>query len=158
MPRVGGINVAGVLLASLAFYFVGFVVYGLVFERDWISETLVQHGFDARVVAEMTPERLDAAWLKTFPDNNAGVSMGVGFLNALASVTVLAVVLRLLTANSPGLAANILYAMLLCAGFAFTTLAYGPIYAGGSMRLLMIDSIHLFAAYAVAGAVLSRFQ
>ncbi len=158
MPRIGGINIVGVLVATLAFYFVGFIFYGVIFTEEW-SFTLLEARSELELdtIRQMSDERFQAAWAEHI-GGSAGLSMGLGFVNALVTVVFLAIILRQLTAAAPSLVANVGYALLLWAGFAATTLAYNHIYANAPMAFFRIDMLHLFVAYAVGGAVLSFFD
>ena len=156
MPRIAGLNVVGIIAATLVFYFVGFIFYGVLFTREWSVEVLASVGAeDMRTLSQMTTERLTATWNETFPNSNPGTSMGVGFINALGTVVVLAFILRQLTSAAPSLGAYLMYALLICTGFVLTTLAYDHIYAMAPMKLLMIDTLHLYTAYAAAAITLS---
>jgi hypothetical protein len=132
MPKLWGVNVLAVLLAAIAFYFVGFVFYGLVFQQLWTAEV------------GLTEAELAGA--------NQGVSMGLGFVNALVTTFVLALVLQRMPGS--GLMAKLGVAVLLWLGFAATTLAYAPIYTLSSPVVFHIDLAHLLVAYCVATVVL----
>lgn len=155
MPRIGGINVVGVLLATIAFYIVGFVFYGLLFSADWTAHTLAAAGVaELDSIRQMSPERLQTAWAEAFPSSNQGVSLGLGFVNATVTTITLAIVLRFLTSDAPSLFANIGFAFLIAIGFGVTTLCYDVIYASAPMPIFWIDTLHLIIAYMVASIVL----
>lgn len=155
MPRFAGVNIVGVLVATCAFYFIGFLFYGVLFQTDWTLETLVYLGaVDADKAGQLSDQLLMEVWTRHFPESNPALSMGLGFLNALITVSLLAFILRHLTSEAPGLAAYALSAILICAGFVITTLAYGPIYTHAPIKLMLIDSAHLMCAYVSASVVL----
>ena len=155
MPRLAGVNLVGVLVATLAFYFVGFIFYGVIFQRDWTLETLIFQGvLEADKASELSDALLFDIWTRHFPDASPALSMGLGFVNALVTVGFLAFILRHLTSEAPGLTAYAFSACAICIGFVVTTLAYGPIYAGAPMKLMLIDSAHLLCAYLSASIVL----
>ncbi|MFC7290036.1 DUF1761 domain-containing protein [Hirschia litorea] len=159
MPRIGGINVVGVLLATIAFYMVGFVFYGLVFQAEWTAQTLAMSGVaDLDSIRQMTPERLESAWYEAFPDANPGLSMGLGFVTTLITVTVLAIILRQLTSGASTIMSYAGLACLLAIGFSVTTLAYDHIYAAKPLTLLWIDSGHLIIGYVISAVILSFFD
>ncbi|GEM_PF-477059 len=159
MPRIGGINVIGVVLATIAFYMIGFVFYGVLFTEDWTAHTLASTGVaDFDSIRQMSPERLEAAWEKAFPNSDPAMSMGLGFLSTLVTVIVLAVVLRQLTAGAASLVSYAGFAALLAVGFSITSLLYDHIYAEKTLALFWIDGAHVLIGYVVSAIVLSFFE
>ncbi len=159
MLRIGGINVIGVVLATIAFYMIGFLFYGLFFKDVWTAHTLASTGVaELDSIRQMTPERLEAAWYKAFPDANPTLSMGLGFLNTLVTTIVLAVVLRFLTAGAATIASYAGFALLLAIGFSITSISYDHIYAGKSLILFWIDSAHICIGFIVSAVILSLFE
>lgn len=159
MPRIGGINVVGVALAAIAFYMIGYVFYGVLFTDEWIAQTLAMSGVaELDSIRQMSPERIENAWKEAFPTSDMGTSIGLGFANAVFTVIVLAVVLRLLTSDGPSLIGHIGFAILLALGFSLTGVAADHIYAAKPMVLFWIDAGHTLVAYVVAAIVLSFFE
>lgn len=161
MPRIAGINLVGVLVATLIFYFIGFLFYGVIFQRDWTVEILsMRDPQNAGDIAQMTYERLQAHWEKVFPGSaeNVGLSMGIGFLNSLVTVSFLAIILRQLSAVAPERLPQLLHTLAIVVGFVITSLAYDQIYALAPVKLLMIDAAHLTVAYLAATFTLSFFD
>ncbi len=161
MPRIAGINLVGVLVATLIFYFIGFLFYGVIFQRDWTVEILTMRDpQSAATIAQMSQERLVEHWNKIFPgaSANAGLSMGLGFLNALVTVSFLAIILRQLSAVAPERMPQLLHTLAIVVGFVVTSLAYDQIYALAPVKLLIIDAGHLTCAYLAAAFTLSFFD
>lgn len=157
MPRVAGVNIVGVLVASLVFYFVGFVFFGLLFDRDWLLEILTAQDYAGKSahLNELSTELLQEQFKQAFPGADGGLGMAIGYVNALVTVIVLAVVLRQLTAEAPGLLSSLAWTAAIVLGFAITTLAYDHIYAMASMSLFWMNFWHLVCAYAAAAIVLT---
>lgn len=138
MPRILGLNVIGVVVATLAFYALGAVWYGAVFSDLWVG----LWGF--------TEAELAAA------EASAGPSMAFGFLITLVTVVFLALALKALKVE--GLASAIKWAVFLWAGFALTTLAYDIAYANQPLMLLVLDGAHLLIGFALAAAILTAMD
>lgn len=159
MPRIGGINVVGVLLATIAFYMVGFVFYGVIFTSEWTAQTLAMSGVaDIDSIRQMSPERLESAWYEAFPNASAGLSMGLGFVSTLVTVAVLAIVLRQLTSGATSIISYAGYGLLIALGFSVTGIAYDHIYAAKPMILMWIDVGHVIIGYMLSAIVLSFFD
>lgn len=139
MPKIFGTNILGILLATVAFFMVGFVFYGLLFVDEWMATNkLAQADADA-YAAKM------------------GAMMYVwGLLITLIQVLGIAYVLnhagasKLLTCAKIGAMLAIL--------FTLPVLAYDHLYAGKSLMGLEIDFGHVLIGYVVAAAVLSFFR
>jgi hypothetical protein len=133
MPKL---NPVGLILASIVFYIVGFLWYGVLFSDAWMAAEGV------------TPEAAEAenpAW------------MAVGFVITVMQVVGLAIVLKWKGVESLGDAA--MTAVILWALFALPFAFYDFIYTPGhNAPLLMIDASHLFVGWTASAAVLSRFR
>ena len=160
MPRFYGINLVGVLVAALAFYTVGFLFYGVVFSREWLLTILQNLDYDGKAINldQLSTALLQKEWQKAFPGQKLGASIALGIANAFVTTSILAIVLRQLTAHAPGLLASIAWALGLWLGFAVTSVAYDPIYALEPPILFMIDIGHMAIAYVAAAAVLYYFD
>lgn len=133
MPKL---NPIGIAIASVAFYFVGFLWYGLIFADAWMA---------AEGVSKEAAEAESPAW------------MGVGFVITVMQAVGLAIVLKWKGVESLGDAA--MTAVILWALFALPFTFYDYIYTPGhNATLLMIDASHLLVGWTVCAAVLSRFK
>tara|TARA_R110000868_G_scaffold57591_2_gene177782 strand:+ start:10094 stop:10537 length:444 start_codon:yes stop_codon:yes gene_type:complete len=133
MPRILGLNIIGVLVSAIALFFVGFLFYGLFFQDLWIG----LQGFTDAQLAEAAEHQ--------------GPGMLHGFI--LSLVTAIFIGLALQRFGSEGLMPAIKSALLLWAGFAATTLAYGFVYAMQPFMLFVLDASHLLVGFVVVAVV-----
>lgn len=133
MPKL---NPVSVLVASIAFYFIGFLWYGLIFSDAWMGA----HGVTAEDAKGESP-----------------VWMAAGFVITVVEVVGIATVLKWKGAASTVDAA--IAAAMLWAFFALPFSLYNYIYlpSHGS-TLLMVDASHLLVGWVVAAVVLSLFK
>ena len=157
MPRIGGLNLVALIAAILVFYGIGFVFFGLIYEREWLLEILSSLDYDgkSRNIEQLSNELLQSEWKKAFPDANAAMGLGLGFLNAVISVIGLALVLKHLTSDAPGLFAALGWTVVIVFGFVISTLAYDHIYAMASMPLFWMNFWYLICAYGAAALILT---
>ena len=130
------LNPVGIIVASLAFYFVGFLWYGFLFSDAWMGA----HGVTAEDAKGESP-----------------VWMAGGFLITVVQVIGLAIVLRWKGAASPTAAATT--AATLWCFFALPFSLYNYIYlpSHGAI-LLQVDASHLLVGWIVAAITLSFFK
>ena len=152
MPRVAGLNIVAVLVATIAFYAVGMVIYGFTLMEVWANETLKNHGLLAPNSAPLTGDALYTA-LGAIPNSmDEGMAYGLGFVLTLVTTTGIALVLNMTRPASLGAALGRAFVLWLC--FGATTLTYNVIYSSESTTIYMIDLMHLFIGYHLAAAVL----
>lgn len=131
MPKL---NPVGIALASIAFFFIGFLWYGVIFMDGWMAG----HGL-------------------TEDDGGSPIWMVGGVVITVMQVIGLALILKWKGAAGLGDAATtaaLLWALL---ALPFTLYAYLYLPAHNS-TLLMIDASHLLVGWVVAAAILSRFK
>lgn len=133
MPRIFGLNIIGVLASAIALYFVGFLFYGLFFADLWMG---LQGFTEAQMLAA---------------DENMALGMVHGFIISL--VTAIFIGLALERFGGDGMMSAIKSAVLLWAGFAVTTLAYGFVYALQPFMLFVLDASHLLVGFVVVAVV-----
>lgn len=138
MPRIFGVNIIAWLVSAIALYFVGFIVYGLLFSDLWVG----LWGF--------TPEQLEAAAA------SGGLSMAIGFVISLATALFIGIALKAFGAAT--MKDALMRALLLWAGFAVTTLAYDTVYAMQPVMLLILDAAHLLVGFLVVAAILTAMD
>ena len=132
MPKILGLNLIGVLAASVAFYFVGFLWYGLLFAEAW-----------------QTAEGIVAADV----EGDSPLYMVGGFLITLLQVIGLGLVMKWKGDATP--AAGATTAAVLWFFLALPFVHYAYLYSvDHSVTLLMIDLSHLFVGWVVAAVVL----
>lgn len=153
MPRVMGVNLLAALAGALAMYFIGFLIYGLLFQEIWTQQTLVNHGVvSANDAGSLTGDALMQE-LESLPAAmSPTLAMGVGFLISLTTALGVAAVLGLTKPAS--MRSALLHAVILWAGFAATTLSYNVVYSSESTIIFGIDLVHLFLGYLAAAAVI----
>lgn len=133
MPKL---SLPGILAATAAFWVIGFLWYGVLFNGAWMA---------AEGVTPADAEGQSPLW------------MAAGLLMTLAQVLGLALVLRWKGVYETGDAvrtAALLWA-LLALPFALYDFVYLPAHNAVS---LAIDASHLLAGWVAAAAVLSRFK
>jgi hypothetical protein len=133
MPKL---NPVAIIAASVAFYLIGFLWYGLLFSDAWMAA----HGVTAEDAKAQSP-----------------IWMAAGFVITVVQVAGLATVLKWKGAASLVDAAKA--AALLWAFFALPFSLYNYIYlpSHGS-TLLMVDASHLLVGWVVSAIVLSLFK
>jgi hypothetical protein len=152
MPRVAGLNIVAVLIAAVAFYAVGMVIYGFAVTEVWSQHTLINHGMAPDQASALKGEELMAAVMAIPNAMGPAMAYGLGFLVALVTTTGIALVLNMTRPASLGGALQRAFVLWLC--FAATTLSYNVLYSSESRTIFAIDLVHLFVAYHLAASVL----
>lgn len=133
MPKVLGFNIVAVAAASVAFFIVGFLWYGVIFADAWMAAEGV------------TAEEANPVW------------MVGGFVITIMQVLGLALILRWKGALTPMAAvqtAAIVWA-LLALPFSLYAYLYLPAH---NTTLLAIDASHLLVGWLVSAGVLSLLK
>lgn len=139
MPKIFGTSLLGILAATIVFYILGFLWYGVLFTDQW----MVANG-----IAE------EAA--KTHADAMGPMMYIWGIIITLAQVLGLAYILHhastsvLMTCAKIGAIIAVLIALPL--------MAYSVLYAGLSVNALGLDFAHILIGYILVCAVLSFFR
>ena len=152
MPRVAGLNLVAVLVAAIAFYAVGMIIYGFAATEVWSRHTLINHGMAPDQASALSGEQLMAAVMAIPNSMDAVTAYGLGFVVALVTTTGIALVLNMTRPASLVAALQRAFVLWLC--FAATTLSYNVLYSSESRTIFAIDLTHLFLAYHLAAAVL----
>jgi Protein of unknown function (DUF1761) len=152
MPRVAGLNLVAVLVATVAFYLVGMVIYGFTLMEMWANETLKNHGLLQPNSPALSGQELMAKLGEIPGSLSEGMAYGLGFLLTLVTTTGIALVLNMTRPASLGAALGRAFVLWLC--FGAMTLTYNVIYSSESTTIYMIDLMHLFLGYHLAAAVL----
>lgn len=136
MPKVLGLNLVGVLVASVAFFLLGWLWYGMVFSDAYMAEL----GIPASAAEEGNP-----------------MTYILGFI-----ITVLQVVgigLAMKWKDAAGLGGAVTTAVILWIVFAVPFSAYSYLYgAAHSETLFMIDAGHLLVGWVISAIVLSLIK
>ncbi|GAB4531260.1 MAG: hypothetical protein Tsb0010_12690 [Parvularculaceae bacterium] len=131
MPKLFGLNSVGVLAASVAFFFVGFLWYGVLFQDVWMAA----HGI-------------------TEEDASGPVWMLGGFVITVIQVIGLGLVLRWRGAADPMEAAKT--GALVWLVFALPIAHYDYLYTPAhDWMLLLVNSTHLLVGWVVSAVILS---
>ncbi len=130
MPKIFKQNSLVILLAALAFFMIGWLWYGVLFEEQWLKLT----GMDNTETTE-----------------GMGRALAIGFVIALLQALGLAAILSL--KDRVSLMSGLKVSALAWLFFALPISAYAWNYAGAALGLLKIDAGHLLAGYLVMGAV-----
>ncbi len=139
MPKIFGTSLVGILAATIAFYMVGFLWYGIVFNDQW----MVANGI-AEAAAKAHAEQM-------------GPMMYVGGLVVtLAQVLGLAYILNHASASLLVTCAKI--GAIIAVLIALPLMAYSVLYEGRSLNALWLDLGHILIGYIIACAVLSFFR
>lgn len=152
MPRVAGLNLVAVILATIAFYAVGMVIYGFTLTEVWGNETLKNHGLLEPGAAALTGNALMARLQEIPGTMSPGMAYGLGFLISLVTVIGIAFVLGM--ARPASLMAAMGTAFLLWFCFAATGLSYNVVYSSESVTIYWIDLMHTLIAFLLSSAVL----
>lgn len=136
MPKIFGLNAIALLAASVAFYFVGFLWYGVIFSEAW-----------------MTAEGLTAE----DAEGQSPIWMAGGFLITILQAIGLGLVLK--WRNTDGLSAALTTSAMLWFFLALPFTSYAYMYLPRhDATLLMIDASHLLVGWLAAGAVLALMK
>ena len=139
MPRIFNTSWAAVLLATLAFYMVGFVWYGFLFQDLWLASSGMTEE-QTMVIAE-----------------NKGAMMFVwGLLLTLAQALGLLWVLNL--AGAKRLAASLKITFWLFVMIAAPLLAYNCLYGTYPLEGILMDYGHILLGWLAMGAIYAAFR
>ncbi len=135
MPRIFGLNLVGVLVASIAFFMVGWLWYGVLFMDAWMQ---------AQGISAADAEAESPLWM-----------LG-GLVITIMQVIGIGLVLK--WKNVSGLVPSVMAAVTLWVFFALPFCGYAYIYAAHNSALLLIDASHLLAGWVVSAVVLSLIK
>ena len=129
--RFAGVNLIAVLVAAIAMYAIGFVLYGVLFEDQWM------------------------AWTGT-SEEMAQAAMGRMYLSPIMPLLAafgLATVYR--WAGVDGLPRAMKVSVALWLFFAVSILLYGYVYSTMRVEAFALDCAHLLLNYVVGGAIIA---
>ena len=133
--RAGGINWAAVIAAAVAFYAIGFVIYGMIVPE----ETLM-------ALSGMTEAEKAVAQTRMM----FGVAMPIA--------TAIFMALLFKWAEVAGASKGAQWGMVIALASAVPTAWYGWVYGGMPAEVSLIDSAHLLLGHVAAGAVLGHWK
>jgi hypothetical protein len=132
--RVVGLNLVAILVAALAIYAIGFLVYGLIFGATWQALS----GFG--------------------PDSFKGLEWRMALGPVMPILTAIGIALAIKWRNAQSLAGGVVTGLLVFAFITFAGRLYGFAYGNEPEALLVLDSAHLALTHVVAGAILGVWK
>lgn len=139
MPKIFGTSLAGILVATIVFYLLGFLWYGIVFSEMWMA-------FNGITMEEATAQ-----------SEKLGAMMYVaGIIITLLQVLGLAYILH--HASASVLMTCVKICAIVAVLIALPLMMYAHIYEGRSHQAVGLDFAHVLIGYALVGAILSFFR
>ena len=133
--RSGGINWLAVIVAAIAIYAIGFVIYGL-----------------------MVPEETWMAWTG-MTEAEKQVAMGrMPFSPLMPILTALFLALLFKWGQVASAAKGVQWGAVVALASAVPAMLYGWVYGGVPTEMVLVDSGHLLAGHVAAGAVLGAWR
>ena len=133
MPKIFNTNIVGILAASIVFFLLGWLWYGIIFEKMWMA---------LAGITETNPDPMVMVW---------------GFV--ITAVQVLGLAYLLNHAGASKLLTCVKIGAIVATLIALPVLAYGAVYGENYPgALLGLDYAHLLVGYMLACAVLSFFK
>jgi len=132
--RSGGINWLAVIAAAVAFYAIGFVIYGMLVPAEtWMSWTGV------------TEEQISAA-----------NRMAYSPLMPIMTAVFLAILFK--WGQVAGASKGVQWAAVVALASAVPGMLYGWVYGVGPIEMTLVDSGHLLLGHAAVGAILGGWK
>jgi hypothetical protein len=134
--KIMGMNAIAILVAAIAIYAVGFLIYGVIVDQAvWMAGQGI------------TKEQMDAV----------GASRMM-YGPAMPLVTAIGMGVLFKWANVSGLANGVKWGALVAILSALPAIWYGWVYGVGPCTGPVIDSVHLLTGHCVAGAILASWK
>ena len=134
--RSGGINWLAVLAAAIAFYLIGFVIYGMLIpDETWMA------------MSGETKAELDAVSASRMP---------FGLLMPIMTSVFMALIFKWGAVNGAG--TGVRWGLVIALASAVPALLYGWVYGVGPIEMTLIDCAHLMLGHAVVGAILGGWR
>lgn len=134
--RIAGVNILAVLLAAVAIYLVGFVIYGMLIDE---AALLQMTGTTAEQHAALGTSR-----------------MAYGVVMPLMTAGFMAVLFN--WASVSGLVNGVKWGTVIALASAVPTVWYGWVYGVWDCTVFLIDSGHLLLGHMVAGGILASWK
>ena len=134
--RSGGINWLAVLAAAVAFYLIGFVIYGVVIpEETWMA------------MSGESKAELEAV---------AESRMPFGPLMPIMTSVFMALIFK--WGGVANMGTGIRWGLVIALASAVPALLYGWVYGAGSIHMTLVDCAHLMLGHAAVGAILGAWR
>jgi len=134
--RAAGINWLAVLAAAVAFYLIGFVIYGILIGEEQLAAIM---GTDPAASKETEQAR-----------------MPFGVLMPLATALFMALIFK--WGRVPDAGTAVRWAAAIALASAVPAMWYGWVYGDNPAQMMLIDSAHLFLGHVAAGAILGAWR
>lgn len=133
--KVMGHNALAILVAAIAIYLIGFLIYGLIFSEAWVA------------ASGWSEEELQSGMSK----------MPFGFIIPVLVAIGLSFAIK--WRNKPGWWGGAETGLLVALFFMVAVVFYGYVYSpAGGESLLAIDTLHQVATAAVGGAIIGAWK
>lgn len=134
--RAGGINWIAVLVAAVAFYAIGFVIYGMLIPAErWMELS----GVDAAEMNAVGQSRMIFSWVMP-----------------LMTAVFIAVLFK--WGSVAGASKGAQWGMVVALASAVPGMLYGWVYGVGPIDMTLIDSAHLLIGHVTVGAILGAWK
>jgi hypothetical protein len=134
--RIAGMNALAILVAAIAIYLVGFVIYGMLVPQDsWMA------------MSGISKEQMDAVGMSRMP-----------YGPVMPIMTAIGLAILFKWGNVAGMANGIKWAIAVACASALPAVWYGWVYGVGGCTISLIDSAHLLVGHVVAGAILASWK
>lgn len=134
--RAAGINWLAVIAAAVAFYLIGFIIYGMLIpEEAWLE------------MSGMSREQHDAIGTQRLP---------FGILMPLGTAVFMAVLFK--WGGVAGASRGIQWGAVIALASAVPTVWYGWVYGPAMPSGALLDSAHLLIGHAAVGAILGAWR
>jgi hypothetical protein len=133
--RSGGINWLAVLVAAIAIYALGFVIYGI-----------------------LIPEESSMAMSGITEAEKATAMSRMIFSPMMPIMTAMFIAVMFKWAQVAGVSKGVQWAVVLALASAIPTILYRWVYGGATTDITLVDSAHLLLGHVAAGAILGGWK
>lgn len=134
--RAAGINWLAVVIAAIAIYAIGFIIYGLVVPPEWWMDA-----------SGITQAQADAVGAARMP-----------FSVVMPVMTAIFLALLFKWGKVTGAGTGVRWGAVIALASAIPTLLYGWVYGVGPFDVTLIDAGHLLLGHVAAGAILGGWK
>ena len=129
--RFGGVNLLAVLVAAIAIWAIGLLIYGVLFDKQWM------------------------AWTGTSMETAESEMWRMGFSPVMPILTALGLAVIYRWKGVSDLRRAMVTSLVLWLCFGFVILMYGWTYSDQRPEVLALDSVHILLNYLVGGAIIA---